>query len=620
MVKQSFSLHNFILISCKFISSACVNRFTKLTKSKRNKSSTQLAMLCFVLVFPAQVYSYVLWPIGGIGCYATPEEACQAFYDSRPDEVPRYLTNNSTYNENKASWTLEPVPDRDWMKCRLFTESGWQFKSIQTKPRYHGEYYLSPERGGTPAACAGNPCDPATGQKFSTEIDIPASESNVSFSRYYSTYGIGNRTDSIGKGWRHSYLREMDNYEAPPTSSVLGITSSTYDVDGEDNGRKACIFGWDEVKASTHRGIYASTTADYQNGICQIMDNDVVVAKFQVNETQAFSDTTLSHANTDRWYHTVQSASGVVYLFEDQSDKLTHVGSLEELEPEWVNVSNSSAVSLQQLEDGWLFTDTSGRKDKFNVDGKLVESTNQKGHVTTYSYSGGQLSTVTNAFGQKLEFAYNTSNQLEFVTGPAGVISYQYTNDKLTRVDYPDENYREYLYENNDYPYHLTGIIDENGNRYASWSYDADGRALSSEHAGGAERVVFNYDDSNGTTTVTESRGAERVYHFSAEGGDIKVKKVTGDRCTRCSNPDMKERTYTSDGYLESFIDWNGNVTKLGDYSNGNPRCRVEGISAEDSNAEVCGFDPIASPDARLINYVYDTNFPNKIKGDRSIF
>ena len=39
-------------------------------------------------------------------------------------------------------------------------------------------------------------------------------------------------------------------------------------------------------------------------------------------------------------------------------------------------------------------------------------------------------------------------------------------------------------------PFALTGIIDENGGRYATWTYDPGGRALSSQHGAGADLPV----------------------------------------------------------------------------------------------------------------------------------
>jgi uncharacterized protein RhaS with RHS repeats len=39
-------------------------------------------------------------------------------------------------------------------------------------------------------------------------------------------------------------------------------------------------------------------------------------------------------------------------------------------------------------------------------------------------------------------------------------------------------------------PRHITaGIVDEDDNRYATFAYDSTGRAISSQHAGGADLV-----------------------------------------------------------------------------------------------------------------------------------
>jgi uncharacterized protein RhaS with RHS repeats len=61
----------------------------------------------------------------------------------------------------------------------------------------------------------------------------------------------------------------------------------------------------------------------------------------------------------------------------------------------------------------------------------------------------------------------------------------------MVSVIYPDTTLNDntdnpskiYHYENIDYPNHLTGITDELGNRYATYSYNSDGKATSTEHS-----------------------------------------------------------------------------------------------------------------------------------------
>ena len=88
-----------------------------------------------------------------------------------------------------------------------------------------------------------------------------------------------------------------------------------------------------------------------------------------------------------------------------------------------------------------------------------------------------------------------------------------------------------YLYENTNLPFALTGIIDEDGNRYATWTYDANGRGLSSQHAGGADLTTISYDDTTGNRTVTNALGEQMLYKFTALQDVPKVTEI--DRSTK---------------------------------------------------------------------------------------
>ena len=72
----------------------------------------------------------------------------------------------------------------------------------------------------------------------------------------------------------------------------------------------------------------------------------------------------------------------------------------------------------------------------------------------------------------------------------------------------------------------LTGIIDENGNHYATWTYDSQGRATSSQHAGGADLTKVAYNDTDGSRTVTYPLGAQFVYKFTTMQNAPKVTEL----------------------------------------------------------------------------------------------
>ncbi|MEK6536430.1 MAG: hypothetical protein AABZ63_02955, partial [Actinomycetota bacterium] len=104
------------------------------------------------------------------------------------------------------------------------------------------------------------------------------------------------------------------------------------------------------------------------------------------------------------------------------------------------------------------------------------------------------------------------------MTDPAGgVYSYAYdASNNLITASYPDARIRTYLYGEPGLslwpPYTLTGIIDENGDRFATWKYQNLYTPLvtRSEHAGGVDATDLS---SNGTTaSVTDAFNVSRTY------------------------------------------------------------------------------------------------------------
>src|SRR5262249_27231965 len=145
---------------------------------------------------------------------------------------------------------------------------------------------------------------------------------------------------------------------------------------------------------------------------------------------------------------------------------------------------------------------------------------NRAGLTQTLTYDAqGRLTSVTDPFGRMLTLTYDTQNHIATMTDPAGGV-YTYHGDNA--VIYPDGKTRTYLYEDHRFPTALTCILDENSQRFATYAYDAQGRAISSEHAGGAEKTTLTYN-ANSTTTVTDARNTARIYSFTTMHGTVKA-------------------------------------------------------------------------------------------------
>jgi YD repeat-containing protein len=230
--------------------------------------------------------------------------------------------------------------------------------------------------------------------------------------------------------------------------------------------------------------------------------------------------------------------------------------------------------------------------ETYTATGKLVSIVDRSGLTQALVYSDastpvaiapatGLLLRVTDGFGHPLNFTYDTSSRISTLTDPAGgVYRYAYdTNNNLASVIYPDGASKTYHYENTAFPHALTGITDENNNRYATFSYDAKGRGISTEHAGGAERVSLTYN-ADGSTTVTDALNTARTYQFQTLLGVVKSKGQSQPGGSGCG-ASASALTYDANGNVASRTDFNGNRT---DYSYDLIRnletSRTEGLTA----------------------------------------
>ena len=176
----------------------------------------------------------------------------------------------------------------------------------------------------------------------------------------------------------------------------------------------------------------------------------------------------------------------------------------------WQGDADSDYLVAETATDGFTVTDSHDNVSEYDSAGRLLSETDAQGRSQTYAYDAeNRLISVTNHYGMSLSFAYSTDgkNHVTQVTEANGVVyRYEYdSNDNLVAVIYPDNTpddsdnpRRVYHYENNDFPNHLTGITNTRGERYATYAYDSEGKAILTEHAQttnsvGQERFQLSY-------------------------------------------------------------------------------------------------------------------------------
>lgn len=170
---------------------------------------------------------------------------------------------------------------------------------------------------------------------------------------------------------------------------------------------------------------------------------------------------TLSHTGSE---YTVTNENGVIDVFDETSGALLRVES----------------------------PDTQSTVLHYNAAGQLIRVTNSFQHELSLSYDAeGRVATVSDSAGQIYSYQYDAFNNLSTVVYPDS-----------TPLDSSDNPTRVYHYEDVNLPNHLTGITDENGDRIATYAYDANGKAVVTEHAQttnpvGQERFELDYQGAN---------------------------------------------------------------------------------------------------------------------------
>ncbi len=275
---------------------------------------------------------------------------------------------------------------------------------------------------------------------------------------------------------------------------------------------------------------------------------------------------------------------------------------------------------LEKTATGFLLTTEDNVVESYDLNGKLISITSLSGQTQTLSYNSTTdlLETVTDNNGRIISFTYDTQERPATITDPDGeVYTYDYdTNNNLVKVTYPDNTpgtntdnpTRQYQYNDTNYPNHLTDIIDENGNTFASFGYDTQGRAIFTEHANGNERIDLTYN-ADGTTTVTDSLGATNTYTYEIMFGVPRTSTITGGQCGSGCTGEGQAQTYDANGFLASRTDFEGNITTFINNSRGLQTSRTEAVS---------------TPEERTITTEWHSDFrlPTKITepGKETIF
>ncbi|MFO1433710.1 MAG: hypothetical protein U1F76_27045 [Candidatus Competibacteraceae bacterium] len=253
--------------------------------------------------------------------------------------------------------------------------------------------------------------------------------------------------------------------------------------------------------------------------------------------------------------------------------------------------SNGSFTLTQKDKTTYQFAQQAG--DTLLVNGpvwRLVSITDPKGNITTLTYTGGRLTTITDIYKRELKLDYNAQGHLESIKDPlehTTTLQYDNTGRRLITITDPDGKSAHYTYnflnqmtEELDKNGHKTtfqyrngkpiGAVDANGNSLVqlnnpvNWATDEAALSLSmmqqykpnttSKIDGRGNLWKYEYDKNGYVTKITAPDGATTIITYDPV--TLKVASVTD------ANSHTTEYKYDTNGNLIKKTDALGYITR----------------------------------------------------------
>ena len=299
---------------------------------------------------------------------------------------------------------------------------------------------------------------------------------------------------------------------------------------------------------------------------------------------------------------TVDGANLEIILNNGRVVQFTKMGNQWEL-------AGRKDVAFQLVENAGNFTladPGSQQMWTFDGSGKLTMIEDGRGNSHLLTYTGTQLTSVSDGLGRTLSFGYGAGDQLTSVTDGTRTVTFGYNGVDLTTATNPLNLTTTYIYDASG---RLISTQRPRGNSPFSQTYDSGGRVVTqSENPGGTPQTyTLSYDSAARTTTIRDPAAQTRVDTHTATGELTaitdeagKVIAIGSDAATRRSTiTDQLGRkkiiTYhTESGKPESIISEDGATVSIAYKSR-----ETKGIKFYD-------LSKITFPDGTAQSFTYD--------------
>ncbi len=241
-------------------------------------------------------------------------------------------------------------------------------------------------------------------------------------------------------------------------------------------------------------------------------------------------------------------------------------------------------------------------KYNFNVvvkEGTLSSIVDKNWNTVSLTYTGNNLTKITDTVGREVNLTYDTNNRIELITDPISRIvqfTYDGSGDLVTSKDM-NGNWTNYTYDSN---HQMLTIVDPRGNTIVSNTYDSLNRVDYQFNAKN-KKTDYTYDEVNKVTTITNPLLQNSYHYYDDKFRLIQEKDALGNSMYYTYAPTTGNRTEVKDK--------NDNITKYEYNGNGNVTKKIDAL-LNTTNITYDSNNPLSRTDALLktTQYEYDAN------------
>ncbi|NSZ57477.1 RHS repeat protein [Agrobacterium tumefaciens] len=439
-------------------------------------------------------------------------------------------------------WTV--LPSIVSFACPAGYNSAFPYACVKNPDYPPQRPECSSANGGRPNPSIGNPIILASGTKYHETEDFSTSDGKLSVSRTYRSQPLGRNASAqympmgLPSGWQFNFAMEIQlgTFSGSPASGTGNLTliapdGSAYDFSLSKSG------DWISNPSS---GMAAS---DYSIKHVGSLPSNLGTIK----------------STATKW---------IVTGPDDRKWSLQTMARVNS--PSIFDVARPLSVA-----------DRSGYTWNYqydNADYRLLSITDTYSRVITFTWSYFHITSLPDISGSRpfpeaisrITFPDGTAAVYAFDLLPAKSTPSTAKIQRLMAIRWVDAanttvDSESYHYDDTRFRHALTGISDNRGTRTGTYSYDAEGRAISTAGATGSDTYTVEYgkSDTQDLRRVTNPLGKSSTYRFShvdTNNFELQLTEVDGEASSNCVASNVSF-TYDNNGYLATQTDEEGRVT-----------------------------------------------------------